>query len=229
MKCRPSAPRSVSVAPSDPTTFILGANEGDARDYDEDEWWSKEFAVRRLRLDPAAFPDAEALEARDAMGDLLVTSTLGVANDCTPSLTTAEAQAAGFANVREHISAECVFDALYTFGARSFGVWRVTPDGLEHVWDSGSQIEETTLAASPDFFNADHRHRDVQLKRRSVNKGPEPEGIAMSEIDGRTYAFVGLERIGGVMVYDITAPAETTFVKYINNRDFSVASGRCRE
>lgn len=57
-----------------------------------------------------------------------------------------------------------------------------------------------------------------------MNKGPEPEGIAVGEIDGRSYAFVGLERIGGVMVYDITEPAATQFVKYINTRDFSVAT-----
>ena len=205
-------------------TFILGANEGDAREYDVEGWWSEEFAVRSLRLSPEAFPDAEALQAREAMGDLLVTSTLGFTG-CNPSLSTAEVQALGFADVRAYVRAECVYEALYTFGGRSFGIWRVTPDGLEHVWDSGSQMEETTLAASPEFFNADHRHRDVQLKRRSVNKGPEPEGIAVGEIDGRTYAFVGLERIGGVMAYDITVPAETVFVKYINNRDFSVATG----
>jgi len=204
-------------------TFILGANEGDAREYDVDGWWSEEFAIRNLRLDPAAFPEAEALQDREAMGDLLVTSTLGFTN-CDPSLSTAEVQALGFAEVREYVSAECVYSALYTYGGRSFGIWRVTEDGLEHVWDSGSQMEETVLDLLPDHFNADHRHRDEQLKRRSVNKGPEPEGIAVGEIDGRVYAFVGLERIGGVMVYDITEPAETAFVKYVNNRDFSVAT-----
>lgn len=205
-------------------TYILTANEGDARDYDEEEWWSEEFQVRRLQLDPVAFPDGEMLQAQEQLGQLLVTSTMGVANDCNPSLTTAEAQAAGFANVRAYVESECVYDALYTFGARSFAVFRVTDDGLELVWDSGSQMEETVLALTPEFFNADHRHRDQQLKRRSPNKGPEPEGIAVGVIGDRTYAFVGLERIGGVMVYDITDPTETTFVKYINNRDFSTAT-----
>ena len=38
---------------------------------------------------------------------------------------------------------------------------------------------------------------------------------------GRTYAFIGLERIGGVMVYDISNPANISFVNYINSRDFS--------
>lgn len=204
-------------------TFILGANEGDAREYDVDGWWSEEFRVRDLQLDPVAFPDAGALQARDAMGDLLVTSTLGFTG-CNPSLSTTQVQELGFAELRDYVAAECVYDALYTFGARSFGIWRVAADGLDHVWDSGSQMEETVLAATPEFFNADHRHRDEQRKRRSVNKGPEPEGMAVGEIGGRTYAFVGLERIGGVMVYDITDPAETMFVSYINTRDFAVAT-----
>ncbi len=204
-------------------TYILTANEGDARDY-EDDWWSEEFQLRRLQLDPTAFPNAAALQATDQLGQLLVTSTLGVANDCNPSLTTAEAQAAGYESARAYVEAECAYDAIYTLGARSFAIFRVTGRGLELVWDSGSQMEETVLATTPEFFNADHRDREVQLKRRSPNKGPEPEGIAVGEIGGRTYAFVGLERIGGVMVYDITNPRETFFVKYINNRDFSFAA-----
>lgn len=216
-------PDTIRLHEVDGEVFILGANEGDAREYDVEGWWSEEFAIRNLQLDPDAFPDADALQEREAMGDLLVTSTLGYTN-CDPSLSTAEVQALGFAEVREYVGAECVYTALYTYGGRSFGIWRVTDAGLEHVWDSGSQMEETVLELLPDFFNADHRHRDEQLKRRSVNKGPEPEGIAVGEIDGRTYAFVGLERIGGVMVYDITDPAGTEFVKYINTRDFSVAT-----
>ncbi|MCY7326902.1 MAG: alkaline phosphatase, partial [Microbacteriaceae bacterium] len=35
--------------------------------------------------------------------------------------------------------------------------------------------------------------------------------------------FIGLERVGGVVVYDITTPADSRFVTYINNRDFSVS------
>ncbi|WP_052050557.1 choice-of-anchor I family protein [Leptolyngbya sp. KIOST-1] len=217
-------PDTIRIFETNGETYILTANEGDARDYEEDEWWSEEFALGRLRLDPVAFPNAAELQASDQLGQLLVTSTMGVANACNPSLTTAEAVAAGYANVRAYVEAECVYNQIYTFGARSFGVYRVTDDGLELVWDSGSQMEETVLATTPDFFNADHRDREVQLKRRSPNKGPEPEGIAVGTIGDRTYAFVGLERVGGIMVYDITVPEETTFVKYINNRDFSVAT-----
>ncbi|ADO43598.1 choice-of-anchor I family protein [Ketogulonicigenium vulgare] len=204
-------------------TYILTANEGDARAYDEDGWWLEEFAIEDLQLDATAFPNAAELQEDTAIGKLLVTSTLGVANECNPSLSTAEVQALGYAEIGEYVAAECVYDALYTFGGRSASIFKVGEGALELVWDSGSDFEEITLAANPDYFNADHAHRETQLKRRSVNKGPEPEGAAIGEIDGRLYGFIGFERVGGVMVYDITEPANATFVTYINNRDFSLA------
>ncbi len=43
----------------------------------------------------------------------------------------------------------------------------------------------------------------------------------MSEVDGQIYAFIGLERVGGIMVYDITSPYTSQFVKYLVNRDFT--------
>ncbi|MBD3165841.1 T9SS type A sorting domain-containing protein, partial [bacterium] len=41
-------------------------------------------------------------------------------------------------------------------------------------------------------------------------------------IDDTPYLFLGLERMGGFMVYDISDPAEPQFETYVNNRDFSV-------
>ena len=50
-----------------------------------------------------------------------------------------------------------------------------------------------------------------------------PEGLALGTVGKRQYAFVGLERMGGVMTYDITNPLTPVFVDYSNNRDFTVA------
>ena len=203
-------------------TYIVTANEGDAREYDQDGWWSEEFEVGDLQLDPEAFPNAVELQAEDALEGLIVTSTLGVSNGCNPSLSTAEARELGYDEVRDYVEAECVYDTLYAFGGRSFSIFKVTEEGLEWVFDSGSDFEEITAEAFPEHFNADHGYRDVQFKRRSPNKGPEPEGVALGEINGRTYAFIGLERMGGVMVYDITVPEDAVFVTYINSRDFTL-------
>ena len=69
-------------------------------------------------------------------------------------------------------------------------------------------------------FNADNE--DPDFDDRSDNKGPEPEALTIGKVGDRTYAFIGAERVGGIFVYDVTAPAEAKFVTYVNNRDFSV-------
>jgi hypothetical protein len=43
----------------------------------------------------------------------------------------------------------------------------------------------------------------------------------VGEINGRTYAFIGLERSGDLFTYDVTNPFQVAFVAHYNNRDFS--------
>jgi len=50
--------------------------------------------------------------------------------------------------------------------------------------------------------------------------------LVLGEVEGRTYAFVGLAQVGGVMVYDITDPKDTEFVQYINSRNFELCNNR---
>lgn len=105
------------------------------------------------------------------------------------------------------------------FGGRGFTVFEIGADGLSEVFDSGSQFEEKTAQYLPSYFNASNDDTDVDS--RSVKKGPEPENVTIGQVAGRTYAFVVIERIGGIMVYDVTEPAEAFFVNYINSRDFT--------
>ena len=55
-----------------------------------------------------------------------------------------------------------------------------------------------------------------KAKVRSRAKGPEPEGLTVATIGGQTFAFIALERIGGVMVYNVTDPNNVTFTDYKN-------------
>ena len=107
----------------------------------------------------------------------------------------------------------------YLFGGRSFSVLRVTENGLEEVYDSGSDFEAITAKHFPDNFNCSNDN--IVLEDRSGKKGPEPEGTAVGTVNGRTYAFIALERVGGVIIYDVTDPAKATFVNYINSREFA--------
>jgi DNA-binding beta-propeller fold protein YncE len=109
------------------------------------------------------------------------------------------------------------FDELYAFGGRSFSI---LDENGKMIFDSGDQFEKITAKLFPEYFNADNSVNNFD--NRSDNKGPEPEGVTIGELFGRTYAFIGLERIGGIMTYDITDPLNPFFVSYDNNRDLSV-------
>ena len=170
-------------------TFIVTANEGDARD-------GNEARVKDLTLDPTAFPNAAALQADDQLGRLEVIPTAGDTDGDGDQ------------------------DRLVSFGARSFTVFEVTATGLTPVFDSGDAFERITAERFPDDFNSSNDDND-DFDSRSDAKGPEPEAVAVGVVDGRRCAFVGLERIGGVMVYDVTTPSAPAFVEYVSNRDFS--------
>ncbi len=178
-------------------TFIIGANEGDSRD------WSGFSEVRRVRdlvLDPTAFPTAATLQATANLGRLTVTSTLGNADG------------------------DADFDQLYSYGARSFSIWSVDGAGhLSQIFDSGDDLEQITAAEFPADFNSTNNANN-SFDSRSDDKGPEPEAVVVGKVLGGTYAFIGLERIGGVMLYDITNPFSPEFVEYVNNRDFSAST-----
>ncbi|MBR5489471.1 MAG: choice-of-anchor I family protein, partial [Firmicutes bacterium] len=107
----------------------------------------------------------------------------------------------------------------YLFGGRSFSVLEVTESGLKVVYSSGNDFEKITAEVLPEHFNCSND--TIELEDRTGKKGPEPEGITTGIVDGRTYAFIALERIGGIMMYDVTNPSKTEFVNYINSRDFS--------
>ncbi|WP_241881399.1 choice-of-anchor I family protein [Halorubrum sp. Ib24] len=177
-------------------TYIVTANEGDSRDYDS---FSEEVEVSELRLDPDAF-DFDEIEGIDTVEELQAPENLGNKNATT---------------TLGDVDGDGLYEELYVFGGRSFSIF--TTNG-ELVFDSGSDFEDITSERFGEDFNNDNTENTGDS--RSDNKGPEPEGLALGQVGDRHYAFIGLERVGGVMVYDITDPEEATFVDYVNNRDF---------
>ena len=106
-------------------------------------------------------------------------------------------------------------DQFVSYGGRSFSIW--TTDGKQ-VYDSGEDFERITAQANPEFFNTQSNRN--AFDNRSDDRGPEPPAVTTGKVCDRTYAFTGLERIGGIMVYDITDPDKPDFIQYINNRNF---------
>ena len=109
----------------------------------------------------------------------------------------------------------------YVFGGRSFSIYEVTETGLNLVYDSGSDFETITAEKLAAYFNCSNNK--TSMDNRSGKKGPEPETVTVGTVGSRTYAFIALERIGGVMVYDVTDPENTYFINYINSREFDDA------
>lgn len=179
-------------------TYIVTANEGDARDYDG---YSEEAEVADIELDPDGF-DIDAIDGVDTVAELQAPENLG------PK---------GITTTRGDTDGDGLYEDIYVYGGRSFSIF--TTDG-ELVFDSGDDLEQITADAFPEQFNNDNDESDPD--GRSDNKGPEPEGLTIGEIGGRYYLFIGLERMGGVVTYDITDPEEPTFLDYINDRDFTV-------
>ena len=145
-------------------------------------------------LDPVKFPNAAVLKNNANLGRLNITTNRG----------------------RNAVTG--VYEELFAFGARSFSIW--TTDGAQ-VFDSADDLEWLTAAALPANFNASHTSNSRDS--RSDDKGPEPEGVTIGKAFGTTYAFIGLERIGGVVVYNINDPLAPVLVDYVNVRDFAAA------
>ena len=120
--------------------------------------------------------------------------------------------------VDDHLDEKGRPTQLFAFGSRSFSILDLTTGDL--VFDSGDDFEQITAKRYPEFFNVSND--SLKKEKRSRSKGPEPEGLVLGTVGQKTYAFVGLERIGGIMVYDITQPESSKHVGYFNNRQFDV-------
>lgn len=105
-----------------------------------------------------------------------------------------------------------IYEQIYSYGARSFSIF---DEYGNLVWDSGDAFEQTTATEEPALFNED----EGEMDGRSDDKGIEPEAITIGQIDGYTFAFIGLERQSAILVYDITDPKAPTFLTYYNNRE----------
>ena len=201
-------PDAIAQVTRGATTYLFTANEGDAREWPCLMGGTSTTALEaedvRFGKNAAASVDA-TLKSDAVAGRLKVTPF-------TP------ASVAG-----APVNASTSITAGYSYGARSFSVWQASNvEGvfpMTRVYDSGSSIEKylsTTRAAS---FNADWNTTTGLVNAvdsRSSSKGPEPEGLAVGRAYGRMWMVLGLERDGGLMLYDVTDPTFPIFKSYIN-------------
>lgn len=174
---QPDAIKYVNISGTD---YIFSANEGDSRDY---AGFSEEARVKDLALDESIFPVSFDYKNNINLGRLKTTTTLGDANN------------------------DDTYEAIYSYGARSFSVWSATGSLL---YDSGNSIATETLTATPSIFNGGDD--------RSDDKGAEPESVEILNLGNERYIlFVGLERNSQIMVYDVTNPLSPQFLSILSH------------
>lgn len=124
-------------------TFIITANEGDARDYDG---YSEEVRVKDLELDPKAFPDATEIQLEGNLGRLKTTTANG------------------------DTDGDGDHDEIYSYGARSFSIWNANG---KLVFDSGSQFEDFLAQYQNNGFDVwtDSRSDDKGPEPESITTG----------------------------------------------------------
>jgi hypothetical protein len=179
-------------------------------------------------LDPTTFAYCGAIAGNpgacrndENLGRLNITWTMGYRTDALGNPVMFNA-----AGAEDPAGNRLMYDHLYSYGTRSFSIWNANG---QLVWDSGAEIERFLASADcrlgsarnipcATYFNSGHDEGSA-LDSRSDAKGPEPEGIAVGQVNGRTLAFIGLERMGGVLVYDISVPTAPRRLDYLNTRE----------
>ncbi len=190
-------PDGISSYSVNGVNYIVTANEGDEKEYKN---LNERAAVSSITLDETAFPNAKVLQQSHNLGRFRIS------------------------NIHGDTDGDGDFDELYAVGARSFSIFNADTKTL--VYDSGDDFEYIT-AKHPVYspvFNANHEESNTS-KNRSRAKGSEPEAAAVAKLDGKDYAFIGLERVGGVMVYNVTDPQHPVFVDYKNTRTIASHGG----
>ncbi len=186
-------PDAISYAQIVNQGYLFTANEGDSREFG-DIVDANRIGSGIFEMDSLAFPDQYILKNKKFLGRL---NALKYSGDT---------------------DGDGDYDELHVLGGRSFSIWDANTGAL--VFDSKYLLEQITSEStvSESFFNASNALGMAVEKNRSDDKGPEPEGIVVKEIENRFFAFVALERVGGVVVFDVSNPTNPQFVTYANNR-----------
>lgn len=182
-------PDTIAKFSREGTTFLVTANEGDARPDDGD--------VARV----------------SASGSIIDTVNSG-SGDAVATFQTGDNGISRLNIVKDvgDTDGDGLIEDITMLGTRSFSI--VNAATGEMVFDSGNMIETYVQANDPSRFNINKTQDSLQA--RSDDKGPEVEAVAFGSIDGRDFVFAGAERQNGIFMFDITDFENVFIVDYIN-------------
>ena len=187
--------------------FIVSANEGDAREYFFDAS-DEADCIAQGGLDYDAKDGCLAYIDESRVEDLALAANFDYLNNDDNDIGRLKVT-----TVKGDKNNDGQYESLYAYGARSFTIW--DSNGLV-VFDSGDQIARVTASVHGNAFN--NNEDENKGDTRSDDKGAEPEALTLGEVGDRLFAFVGLERMGTIMVFDITNPYDVKFQDYFYNR-----------
>ena len=220
----PTADRPLSILPAGAVDFSLAGNEADFSDRDG-AGGTASISVGNAPVKGLLQPDAIASFAVAGV-TYFVTANEGdsrILQDATlddPALNEARASSLQPGALADYarVNVDTVWSTpsdLYSFGGRGFSIFQQNADGtIVKVEETGGDFEQI-LAALPNAATVFNGENGGGFDSRSDNKGAEPEGVAVGTVDGTPYVFVALERIGGVMVWDVSTPSDAKFVQYL--------------
>jgi len=180
------------------TTYLVTANEGDARGDDAD--------IARANVNGLV----DTVDS--GSGDLFYSGSVGNSG-------------IGRLNILKdmgNLDGDAGIEDPHMMGTRSVTIWNANTSAL--VFDSGSMIETYVAANDPTTFNMNNGLTS-NFDTRSDDKGPEPEALAFGSIAGRDYLFVGAERQNGIFQFDITDLNNVSITNYFNTVTNSTDSG----
>lgn len=208
-------PDSIAAYTVDGVSYVVTANEGDARDYDG---FSEEVNLEDLLEDGLLDLDD------DGVADTLSTVEPKTGETLETLLADERLGRLDLTNATGDFDGDGLIEELVNFGGRSFSIYN-TATG-EQVFDSGAAFEEIIVDLIEagelplEAFNTDNDENDFD--GRSDAKGPEPEAVEIGVVRGRTLAFIAQERLSGTFIFDISNPTAPTYVDFVSNRDFVV-------
>lgn len=97
------------------------------------------------------------------------------------------------------------YDEIYAPGGRSMSIINANTGQL--IANVGKDLEQRVIDAG--------KYDD----ERSDNKGVEVESVTVANVNGKTLAFIGMERVDHIAVYDVSTPATPRFVQLFATGD----------
>ena len=181
------------------TTYLVTANEGDARPDDGDIFRGSQ---QNTVVNGSTAPDIDS-----AIDPIVSNTGIGRLN---------------LLKDQGNTDGDAAIETPTMLGTRSFSIWNAETGAL--VFDSASMIEQFAIANDPATHNI-NSGLTANFDTRSDDKGPEPEAIAFGSFDGKDFVFVGAERQNGIFQFDITDLGNVSIIGYYNTVTGAADSG----